>query len=135
VDDRGVLVWLRRTPGSNDGAGAELVARSPEVTASTPHEESTAAIFAALNPYTWRSFTPELLARRVVAACDRRDLAELLEAVPGAVVGPWAGLPEPAHREDPRVLALVSFLESQPWRGLSLHTLCRLLVGVLHDVD
>jgi hypothetical protein len=92
-----------------------------------------AAVFAALNPYTWRSFTPELLARRVVAACDRQDLVELLQAVPGAAVGPWAGLPEPADRTDPRVTDLATFLESHPWRGLTLHTLCRLLVGLLHD--
>lgn len=103
------------------------------MTASTPREESTAAVFAALNPYTWRSFTPELLSRRVVAACDRQDLVDLLEAVPGAAVGPWAGPPELVDRKDPRVTALVTFLDSHPWRGLSLQTLCRLLVEILHE--
>jgi hypothetical protein len=103
------------------------------VTARTPREESTAAVIAALNPYTWRSFTSELLARRVVAACDRQDLADLLLEVIGSSVGPWHGPPEPADRSDPRVTSLVEFLESHPWRGLTLHTLSQLLVSILHD--
>jgi hypothetical protein len=101
--------------------------------ASTPREECAAAVFASLHPYAWRGFTSELLSRRVVAACDRRDLVDLLLAAPGASVGPWAGPPEPADRKDPRVTAMVSFLDSHPWRGLGLPTLCRLLVDLLHE--
>lgn len=100
--------------------------------ASTPREEPMAAIFAALNPYTWRSFSPELLARRVVAAIDRQDLADLLATVPGATVGSWDDLPEPADRHDPRVTTLVEFLVSIPWKQLSLATLCRHLLEVVH---
>ena len=105
------------------------------MTASTPRKEPMAAVFAALNPYTWRSFTPDLLARRVVAAHDRQALADLLRSVPGAVVGPWDDVPELAECDDPRVRALVEFLENHPWNQLRLPTLCRLLVRVLNDAD
>ncbi len=94
-----------------------------------------AAIFAALNPYTWRSFTPELVARRVVAAIDRRDLAELLSTVPGAAVGSWDDVPEPADRLDPRVTALVDSLRPLPWNQLSLQALGRHLLAVLHGAE
>ena len=102
------------------------------MTASTPREESMAAIFAALNPYTWRSFSPELLARRVLAAVDRRDLAELLASVPGAEVGAWDELPEPADPADPRVEVLVEFLAHHPWTDMGLRRLSRRLLEALH---
>lgn len=92
-----------------------------------------AAIIAALNPLTWRCFPSQLLARRVVAAHDRKSLADLLLTVPGVAVGPW-DLPEPADRHDPRVRVLVDFLDSRLWRGVSVHTLCRNLATVLHEV-
>jgi len=92
-----------------------------------------AAVYAALNPYSWRSFTPELVARRVVAATDRQALTDMLRSVPGAAVGEWAELPEPAGSGDPRVAALVRFMETHPWNQLRLHTLSRLLVRVLRD--
>ena len=44
-----------------------------------------------------------------------------------------SGPPELADGKDPRVTALVTFLDSHPWRGLSLQTLCRLLVEILHE--
>ena len=53
-------------------------------------------VFAALTHDLWRSLPPQLVARRVVAAADRQDLVELLQEVPGAVVGPWE-----AHRSRP----------------------------------
>jgi len=102
--------------------------------ARTPREESMAAITAALNPVTWRCFPSHLLARRVVAAHDRQNLVDLLRTVPGVTVGPWADLPEPADRNDPRVRVLVDFLDSRLWRGVSVRTLCRNLVTVLHEV-
>jgi hypothetical protein len=105
------------------------------VTTSTPHEESVAAVFAALNPYAWRNFTPELVARRVVAACDRQDLIDLLRSVPGAVVGGWEDQPEPADPKDPRVLTLVEFLERHRWTRLRLDILCRLLLAVLRGAS
>lgn len=101
--------------------------------ASTPREEPMAAIFAALNPYTWRSFSAELLARRVIAAMDRRDLSELLSTVPGAAVGSWDDVPEPAAPNDPRVTLVVESLRPIPWTELSLHTLGRHLLAALHD--
>lgn len=101
--------------------------------ASTPREESMAAIISALNPLTWRCFPSQSLARRVVAAHDRQNLADLLQSVPGTAVGPWADLP-PADRHDPRVRVLVDFLDSRLWRGVSVRTLCRNLVTVLHEV-
>ena len=73
------------------------------------------------------------MARRVVAATDRQALTDLLQSVPGAAVGEWEELPEPADPCDPRVAALVRFLENHPWNQLRLHTLCRLLVRVLRD--
>ena len=92
-----------------------------------------AAVYAALNPYSWRSFTPDLVARRVVAATDRQALTDLLQTVPGASVGAWDELPEPADSRDPRVTALVRFMEDHPWNQLRLHTLCRLMVRVLRE--
>ena len=100
---------------------------------STPREASMAAVYAALNPYSWRGFSPELVARRVVAATDRQALTELLHTVPGAAVGEWGELPDPADSRDPRVAALVLFLDKHPWNQLRLHTLCRLMVRVLRD--
>ena len=101
--------------------------------ASIQREDSVAAVVAALSPDLWRSLPPQLVARRVVAAADRQDLVELLEEVPGAVVGPWEAPPEPADPHDPRVVNLVEFLEAFTWTKLSLPLLCRHLVAVLHD--
>jgi hypothetical protein len=101
------------------------------VTASTPREESVAAVFAALNPYAWRNLTPDVVARRVVAACDRQDLIDLLRSVPGAVVGGWEDGPEPADR----VVTLVQFLGRHQWTRLRLDTLCRLLLAVLRGAS
>ena len=103
--------------------------------ASIQREDSVAAVIAALSPDIWRSLSPLLVARRVVAASDRQDLVELLEEVPGAVVGPWEALPEPASPRDPRVVNLVEFLEAFAWTKLSLPLLCRHLVAVLHDAS
>lgn len=101
--------------------------------ASIQREDSVAAVVAALSPDIWRSLPPQLVARRVVAAADRSDLVELLEDVPGAVVGPWEASPDPADPHDPRVVNLVEFLEAFTWTKLTLPLLCRHMVAVLHD--
>ena len=100
--------------------------------ASIQREDSIAAVVAALSPHLWRSLPPQLVARRVVAAADRQDLVELLEEVPGALVGPWEAPPDAADPHDPRVVNLVEFLEAFTWTKLSLPLLCRHLVAVLH---
>jgi hypothetical protein len=101
------------------------------VTARTPEDESVvSALSAALEPYPWRRFTPELLARFVLAARDRQRLHALLGAVPGASVGSWTTL-EAAPRDDVRAAPLVEFLVSHRWTELSLPALCRNLCEVL----
>jgi hypothetical protein len=101
------------------------------VTARTPIDESVVeAACAALAPYPWRSFTPELTARLVLAASDRVSLQRVLDALPGAVAGPWERL-APAAADDPRLAPLVEFLVSRPRAGLRLATLCRSLLSVL----
>jgi hypothetical protein len=97
----------------------------------TPSDESLLeASCAALEPYGWRSFTPELLARFVVAASDRQSLNALLGRVPGGTVGAWAAL-EPGDSADPRVAPLVDFLAAHRWTGMRLAAVCRGLLTVL----
>ena len=94
------------------------------------NDELVEAACAALRPYQWRSFTPELVARLLLAAGDRQGLRRLLVGVPGAVVGAWDVL-DPADRDDPRVSVLVEFLMSHHWTQLSLCALCRELLALL----
>lgn len=99
--------------------------------ARTPSDEAViAALCAALAPYPWRRFTPELLARFALAARDRQELAAVLSEVQGAAVGTWWRL-EPAARADARVPPVVEFLANLRWAELSLLAMCRSLVGVL----
>ncbi|MGH3505592.1 MAG: hypothetical protein ACRDO2_00135 [Nocardioidaceae bacterium] len=101
------------------------------MTARTPSDETVvAAMCAALAPYPWRRFTPELLARFALAVSDRHGLEEGLLTVQGAAVGRWDRL-MPVERDDPRVPRLVEFLTSHRWTELSLPALCRSLFGVL----
>lgn len=72
-----------------------------------------AAARAALEPYAWRGLTPQMLARQVLGAADRRGPAR------------------PAARDDPRVEPLVEFLVTQSWRALTLGELSRRLVEAL----
>lgn len=88
-----------------------------------------AMVSAALEPYQWRSFRPELLARAALAAKDRHVLSGVLAGVPGAGVGEWDE-PTPVGRDDPRVAALVRFLASHRWTELRLTALCRQLLAV-----
>ena len=88
------------------------------------NEDLVEAASATLRPYQWRSSTPELLARLLLAASDRQRLHGLLVGVPGAAVGMWDVL-DPADRHDVRVSLLVEFLVSHHWTALSLCALCR----------
>lgn len=99
---------------------------------TTDQDRRVAAACAALGPYRWRGFTPEMLARRVLAATDRDGITRLLATVPGARTGPW-GQVEPVDREDPRVAPLTGFLASHGWTHLTLTGLCTRLVGVLDE--
>ena len=101
------------------------------MTARTPSDDDViAALCAALAPYPWRRFTPELLARFALAARDRVELAAALSSVPGAAVGSWERL-EPAERADARVPGIVELLADLRWAETSLVATCRNLVGVL----
>ncbi len=101
------------------------------MSARTPSDgEVVAALCAALAPYPWRQFTPELLARFTLAARDRRELAAALSEVQGAAVGTWERL-EPAERADARVSRIVEVLADLRWAETSLLATCRNLVGVL----
>lgn len=101
------------------------------MTARTPDDESmVAAMCAALSPYPWRRFTPELLSRLTLAARDRHLLEEVLASVPGAAVGRWEVL-EPVGRDDPRAGAIVEFLGRHRWTETGLSTLCERLAGVV----
>jgi len=103
------------------------------VTTTDPrYEELVEAACATLRPYQWRSFTPELLARLLLAASDRQRLHGLLAGVPGAAVGTWDVL-DPADRHDMRISVLVEFLVSHHWTELSLYALCRELLALLNS--
>jgi hypothetical protein len=88
------------------------------------------AACAALRPYHWRGFTPELLSRWVLAARDREHVHRLLADLPGVTPGAWDVL-EPADRDDVRVGAMVRFLACHRWTELSLSTVCVQLLGLL----
>jgi hypothetical protein len=101
------------------------------VDSRTPSQEPVvAALCAALAPYPWRHFTPELLARFALAVRDRQELAAVLSEVPGAVVGTWQRL-EPAERSDARVPRIVELLADVRWAELSLPAMCRNLAGLV----
>jgi len=101
------------------------------VTARTPGGEAVVDVVAAtLAPYAWRDFTPEMIARFVVAASDRESLRRTLGTVAGATVGQWERL-TPATPDDPRLAPLVTFLASHRWTELRLPALCRNLLDVL----
>ena len=95
-------------------------------------ESMVAAIATALEPYPWRRFTPEQLARRALAARDRQGLADLLDSLPGIAAGPWPEQ-EPVAHDDPRLPVLVDFLAAHRWTQFSLVALSRQLVAVLYD--
>lgn len=94
------------------------------------NDSGVEAACAALHPYQWRGFTPELFTRWVLATRDREDVRRVLAECTGVAVGPWGDL-QPADRDDVRIGALVEFLESHRWTELSLSTVCTLLLGLM----
>ena len=93
-------------------------------------EAVVTALCDALAPYSWRRFTPGLLARIALAVRDRQELAAVLSGLPGAAVGSWERL-EPADRADARVPRLVGFLAGLRWTEASLPATCATLAGAL----
>ena len=85
---------------------------------------------AALAPYAWRDFTESMLARRVVGAVDRHDVACFLAGIPGVDSGPVEAV-HPADPDDYRVDALVRALGGRAWRHWSLDRLCADLLSSL----
>lgn len=123
-----VSVGLR--PGTS---GSGRTDEDGDMTARTPNDETVvAALCAALEPYPWRGFTPQLFARFALAARDRQALQAVLEAVPGTEPGRWDRL-EPTAAEDARVVRLVDFLSAHRWTERTLPTLCHNLLGVLAE--
>src|SRR3954471_11959490 len=113
-----------RQPHMTGGEERQVTGTDPR---SRPEVQAAAS---ALQPYRWRGFRPELLARTVVAANDRQHLRGLLAGFPGVTVGAWDPL-EPADRDDVRLPGLVEFLSTHRWTELSLNTLCRQLLALL----
>jgi hypothetical protein len=93
-------------------------------------EAVATALCDALAPYSWRRFTPGLLARIALAVRDRQELAAVLSGLPGAAVGSWERL-EPADRSDERVARLVGFLVDLRWTEATLLATCATLAGAL----
>ena len=101
------------------------------MTTTHPHEDPVvAALSLTLSRYPWRSFTPQLLARLVLAQWDRHAVEQLLADVPGASPGVWREV-EPAPADDPRTKALVAFLTTRSWKHLPARTVGRQLLGLL----
>ena len=95
-------------------------------------EHDVAAVCAALEPFAWRRFTPDMLARCLLGALDSRRVQELVAGVPGARA--WdAGPLQPADRGDARADVVVEFLAGTRWRSLTLSALCRQVLQVLAD--
>lgn len=103
------------------------------MTTNHQHDDPlVAALSVTLDRYPWRSFTPQLLARLVLAQWDRQAVQRLLADVPGTSPGVWRVV-EPAPADDPRAEALVAFLTTRGWRHLSAGTVGRLLLALLDD--
>jgi hypothetical protein len=93
-------------------------------------EAVVTALRDALAPYSWRRFTPGMLARVALAVRDRQELTALLSGLPGAATGSWERL-EPADRSDARVARLVGRLAGLRWAEASLPATCAVLAGAL----
>jgi hypothetical protein len=89
-----------------------------------------AAATADLEPFAWRSLTPEMLARRVLGAVDRHSVHKLLQ--PTSAPDPASrGAGEPVDRADERVGVLVEIMSAHRWRTWTLACLVRQLLGAL----
>jgi hypothetical protein len=92
--------------------------------------EFVTAVLAELEPFEWRSLTPEMLARRVLGAVDRQRVQTLLESTPGLGAADGGG-GEPVSRADERVGVLVDLLSAHRWRSWTLPFLARQLTYAL----
>jgi hypothetical protein len=93
-------------------------------------ERLVAAVCASLEPYEWRNFTPQMLARYVLGVVDHLRVLDLVGDVPGVAVGdPWPV--RPVEPGDVRVEVLVDFLILHRWRTLTLAALIRHLFNEL----
>jgi len=103
------------------------------MTTTRPHDDPfVTALSTTLSRYLWRSFTPRLLSRIVLAQWDRLAVERLLADVPGASAGTWHEVvPTPA--EDPRADALEAHLAARPWKHLTATALGRQLLALLDD--
>jgi len=93
-------------------------------------ERRVAAVCASLEPYEWRNFTPQMLARYVLGVLDHSRVLDLVGDVPGAAVGD-PGPVKPVEPGDVRVEVLVDFLTRHRWRTLTLAALMRHLLNEL----
>jgi len=113
VADSGVWAVSRVTIGSHRyWLAAEVVSMAVSLRAD---DERVTAVCAALAPFAWRSFTPESLGRRALAAMDAGQVSRRIDP---------HGLPE-----EECVAAVVEFLRGRPWRSYTVVGLSRLLVG------
>ncbi len=104
------------------------------MTTTRPHDDSfVTALGLTLRRHLWRSFTPRLLARMVLAQWDRLAVERLLADVPGASPGTW-GEVAPAPVDDPRADALEAHLAAHRWKHLTAGALGRQLLPLLDDV-
>jgi hypothetical protein len=93
-------------------------------------ERLVAAVCASLEPYEWRNFTPQMLARYVLGVVDHLRVLDLVGDVPGVAVGdPWPV--RPVEPGDVRVEVLVDFLIRHRWRTLTLAAVIRHLFNEL----
>jgi hypothetical protein len=96
----------------------------------TNRDSFVAAVTAELKPFEWRSLTAEMLARRVVAAVDRRCVHELLQSKLGPTQETWE-CGDATGRSDERVEVLIEFMSEHRWRTWALPFLARQLLGTL----
>jgi hypothetical protein len=94
-------------------------------------DDRASAVSEVLESYAWRTFSPDVLARMVLAARDRHRVQALLGELTGTVAGSWQDL-TPVEPDDIRVAPLTEFLGSLPWRGMPMASLVTEILGALH---
>jgi hypothetical protein len=96
-----------------------------------PDDDRSSAVREALASYAWRSLSPDVLARVVLAARDRHRVEMLIGELTGTATGSWHDL-APVDPDDIRIAPVTEFLEGRPWRGMPLEALVPEILGVLH---
>ena len=94
-------------------------------------DDRSSAVREALGSYAWRSLSPDVLARVVLAARDRHRVETLLGEFTGTVTGSWHDL-APVDPDDIRIPPVTEFLGCRPWRGMPLGSLVPEILGALH---